>query len=266
MGAEVEERIAFGRTMARAQIAIFEGSFGRVASQWKYDGTRVTEADLALSHSIEAAISARFPEDLFLSEELDPDGGVIALNSKYAWLVDPIDGTNNFARGIPACSISIALLEDGMPIFGFVYDHMSRGLIYGGPGRGLRVDDREIALSNDEPSAHSILGAQHCGTDRTLRHDCALQKRFKIRNFGSSAIQLAYVAAGWLDGVIAHKVNTWDIAAGVALLNAVSGRIHYFEEDPFPIGAFDVRKKTFGFLAGSPKMAVAMLDAIDSDC
>ena len=103
----LKNRVAFGRSLVRKHIAFFEKSFGRVTSQWKYDGTRVTEADLTLSRAFETELAERFPEDLFLSEELDSESGSIRVDSEYAWLVDPIDGTNNFARGIPACSISV---------------------------------------------------------------------------------------------------------------------------------------------------------------
>lgn len=256
----LKERIAFGHSLVAKQISFFEKSFGKVDSQWKYDGSRVTEADLRLSGAFESALSECFPEDLFLSEELDADRGPIRVNSRFAWLVDPIDGTNNFARGIAACSISVALLRDGFPVYGFLYDHMSRSLIHGGEAYGVRVDDREQRFLDDEPTRHSIVGAQHCGLEESLEDDRALQQRFKIRNFGSSAIQLAYAVVGWTDGVIAHRVNTWDIAAGVAMMQAVKGRIHYFEEDPFPIESFDVRRPTFGYLAGSPRMVEAMLD------
>ena len=260
MDNEIEDRVAFGHSLVAKQISFFEASFGRVTSQWKYDGSRVTEADLTLSRAFETALSERFPGDLFLSEELDADRGAIAVNERFAWLVDPIDGTNNFARGIPACSISVALLENGMPVYGFVYDHMSRSLIHGGEGYGVRIGERELHFLDEKPTSQSIVGAQHCALEESLKDDSALQQRFKIRNFGSSAIQLVYVVVGWIDGVIAHRVNTWDVAAGVAMMRAAGGRIHYFEEDPFPLETFDVRKHTFAYMAGSPQMLDAMLE------
>ncbi len=260
MSNELTDRIAFGRTAVEEQIEFFVERFGRVDSQWKYDGTRVTEADLNLSKAFEGALSGRFSEDQFLSEEIDSETGAIRLESKYSWLLDPIDGTNNFARAIPACSISLALLEDGVPVYGYVYDHMTQSLIHGGAGLGLRVDDREAGLSDEPPSFQCIVGAQHCEMEETIADDVALQRKFKIRNFGSSAIQLAYTAVGWLDGVIAHRVSSWDIAAGVAMMNEVGGRIVYFGTEPFPVTAFDVRTPTLSYLAGSPAMVDAMLE------
>lgn len=255
----LKNRVTFGRAMVRKHIAFFEESFGRVTSQWKYDGTRVTEADLTLSRAFETEVAEHFPEDLFLSEELDSESGSISVDSEFAWLVDPIDGTNNFARGIPACSISVGLLKDGLPVYGFLYDQMSRSIIHGGEGFGVWVDDREARIFDEEPNGHSIVGAQHCGLEESLKDDRALQQRFKIRNFGSSAIQLAYTVVGWTDGVIAHRVNVWDIAAGVAMMREAGGCIHYFESDPFPLKSFDVRRPTFGYIGGRRQMMDAML-------
>ena len=196
-----------------------------------------------------------------MSEELDRDSSPVAVSQGFAWLVDPIDGTNNFARGVPSCSISVALLEEGRPVYGFIYDHMSRSVLDGGPEKGVFVDGQERSISNSPPSSQSIVGGQHCGMERSSNDDRALQSRFKIRNFGSSAIQLAYVAVGIMDGVIAHKVNTWDIAAGIAMLEAAGGSVRYFVPDPFPLSSFDVSSEPFGYLAASPAVYKAMIEA-----
>lgn len=245
----------------QSQAEIFARHFGKVESQWKSDGSRVTQADFAISQAIESAVEARFSDDSFLSEELDPQSSPISVSDRFTWLVDPIDGTNNFARGIPSCSISVALLEAGRPVYGFVYDRMSRSQIDGGPDKGVFVDGREVRISESPPSPQSIIGGQHCGTGRSAEDDLALQKRFKIRNFGSSAIQLAYVAVGWLDGVIAHRVNTWDIAAGIAMIEATGGSVRYFAPDPFPLSSFDVNSEPFGYLAAPTQLYQAMIEA-----
>jgi len=258
----IEERIAAGRAAVEVQARFFESRFGRVDSQWKYDGSRVTEADLSISQALKGELENRFPEDQFLSEEMDPEKDPMQLNSEYTWLADPIDGTNNFARGIPACAISLALLMNGLPVYGIIYDHMSRGVIHGGTGRGVYVGEQKASLSAETPSPQSLVGAQHCETGEKENDDRALQRLFKIRNLGSSAIQLAYVAVGWMDGVVAHRVNTWDIAAGVAMVQEVKGRIEYFDSDPFPLKQFDVTKAPFGYLAGSPEIVEQMLQAM----
>ena len=261
MSGGLDDRIAFGKELLRAQAEMFVRHFGKVESQWKSDGSRVTEAESAISKSIESELSNRFHDDLFLSEELDQDSSPVSVSRRFAWLVDPIDGTNNFARGIPSCSISVALLEEGQPVYGFIYDHMSRSIFDGGPGRGVFADGQERCISNSPPSPQSIVGGQHCEIERNFNDDRALQSRFKIRNFGSSALQLAYVAVGLIDGVIAHKVNTWDIAAGIAMLEAGGGSVRYFVPNPFPLSLFDVSSEPFGYLAASPALCQAMIEA-----
>ena len=118
------------------------------------------------------------------------------------------------------------------------------------------------SVSDADPGFQSIVGCQHCESESDLADDRALQKRFKIRNFGSSAVQLAYVAAGWLDGLIAHRVNSWDIAAGVALVEEAGGAVHFFDVEPFPVKRFEVGGSSFSYLAGSKPMVEAMREAI----
>ncbi|HCR28438.1 MAG TPA: inositol monophosphatase [Opitutae bacterium] len=261
MSGGLDDRIDFGRELMRAQTETFTRYFGQVESQWKSDGSRVTEADFAISKAFESELENRFSDDLFLSEELDAASLPIQVSERFAWLVDPIDGTNNFARGIPSCSISVALLEEGRPVYGFIYDHMSRSLIDGGQDKGVFVEGQKRHCLDRPPSPQSIVGGQHCGTGRSAEDDLALQKRFKVRNFGSSAIQLAYVGVGWLDGVIAHRVNTWDIAAGVAMIQAAGWQIRYFDAEPFPLDSFDVSSKPFGYLAAPPSVLESMVEA-----
>lgn len=262
MSNKIEDRIAAGRSIVEEQAKFFESRFGRVDSQWKHDGSRVTEADLKISKALQVELNRKFPEDLFLSEETDPENGSLDVDTEYVWLADPIDGTNNFARGIPACAISLALLQNGIPVYGIIYDHMSRSLIHGGDGFGVFVGDKKTFVSAEEPSAQSIVGAQHCEVGEREQEDRALQRLFKIRNLGSSAIQLAYVAVGWLDGVVAHRVNTWDIAAGVVLVREAKGCIEYFDSDPFPLKQFDVKKPPFSYAAGSPAILKQMIEAM----
>jgi myo-inositol-1(or 4)-monophosphatase len=97
------------------------------------DETRVTFADFAISENILTELRRSFPDDDFLSEEGNPADEVLPLRARFAWLLDPIDGTNNYALGMPACAISLALLRDGEPLYGFVYDLGREGWSRAGP-------------------------------------------------------------------------------------------------------------------------------------
>lgn len=250
----LEARIAHGKQVVSDKIAYFNSQFGDVASHWKFDGSRVTEADLHLSKVISEALGAEFPDDQQFSEELDHGDTPIEVKAGYSWLLDPIDGTNNFARSIPNCSISLALLKDGNPIYGYVYDYGSGKLIHGGAGRGLWVGEQKVERRESDLNGQSLIATQTLADSVAIRDDDALRMVFKLRAFGSSAIHMAYAALGWIDGVIAHRVKSWDIAGGMALLAAVGGSTRFFDTEVFPIKTFSTKADGFSHIAGSEKL------------
>jgi len=256
-----ENRIEVALRIVEDQKDLFSRFFGNVASEWKGDGSRVTEADHALSNSLKDAFAREFPDDAFLSEELP--SGELSVDSEYAWLVDPIDGTNNFARGLNTCSISVGLLRDGDPIYGCIYDHSFKAIFHGGPGKGLSIGNRQIQPRREPISKQSIVASQESSHGSALEESTAVTSHFKTRALGSSALHIAYVAAGMMDGSIAHLNHSWDIAAGVALLKATEADIHYLDESPFPMKTFNTASKPFGYITGSPSMITAIRDVID---
>ncbi|MCH6258041.1 inositol monophosphatase [Puniceicoccaceae bacterium K14] len=250
----LEERISFGIEVVGGQIGYFSKMFGLVASEWKHDGSRVTEADLTLSTSIMEEIKEAFPSDQFFSEELEPESCPITVKPGYSWMLDPIDGTNNFANGISLCGISLALLKDGDPVYGFVYDHASRKLYHGGENKGMFAGDTPIKIDRESVSSQSIISVQTAASEESVSDVSKLQMKFKVRSFGSSALHLTYVTVGLADGVVEHSIKTWDIAAGYAILKASGGEFRFFGEPQFPLREFHVQSKGFGFMAGSPSV------------
>src|SRR5882757_1207205 len=115
-------RIAAGQRAVQAQTALMHREFGRTSFTLKSDGTRVTPVDIAISEGIVAELRAQFPDDDFFSEELTQADAPIPLTKRFAWVLDPIDGTNNYAMGIAHCAISLGLLENGRPAYGVIYD------------------------------------------------------------------------------------------------------------------------------------------------
>ncbi|MBD5780217.1 inositol monophosphatase [Pelagicoccus sp. NFK12] len=261
----LEGRIAYGKKAVLEQVAYFTAQFGDVASQWKFDGSRVTEADLHLSRVFSERIAAEFPSDQFFSEELEHGTEPIEVKPGYSWLLDPIDGTNNFARSIPNCSISLALLENGNPVYGYVYDHGTRKLVHGGRGHGLWLDEQRVQRKEAELNSQSLIATQTLADETALADDDALRMAFKLRAFGSSAIHMAYTALGWLDGVIAHRVKAWDIAGGMALLAAVGGSTRFFDTEVFPMKTFSSKASGFAHIAGSQELCDSMERAIGKE-
>lgn len=248
---EVLTRIDAAKAAVMSQTELLQREFGRAQTRWKSDGTRVTPVDIAISENIVRALQAKFGDDQFFSEELADTDQPIPVRSRFCWVLDPIDGTNNYATGIAHCAISLALLENGVPIYGVIYDLSRRVLIHGGPGFGLWDGDRAASVKSEPPSAQSLLGF-HSPYDRAMAaHAQLIIENFKIRGLGSSTLHLAYVAIGILDGTVDHNVKVWDIAAAVPLCLAGGGEIHFLNGEQFPMKQFDLKMKRIQYIAGN---------------
>ena len=257
----IRERVEEAKAAVLAQVNLLQEHFGRAETRWKSDGTRVTAVDLAISANLVEWLSRRFPEDQFFSEELTEAVAPIPVTSRYAWVLDPIDGTNNYAMGIAHCAISLALLEDGMPVYGVIYDLSRHTLMHGGPGVGVFDGDRAAAVRTAELTAQSLIGF-HAPSDRRFSgHVLDVAARAKLRALGSSTLHLAYVAVGILDGTVDHNVKVWDIAAAVPMVEAGGGCVRYLNGPVFPLRAFDLRMGRIFYVAGSPAV-VARLEEI----
>jgi myo-inositol-1(or 4)-monophosphatase len=252
MASEIEMRIEAAKAAVQAQIGALHDGFRRAASSWKADGTRVTTADLAISGAILRDLLDRFPGDQAFSEEMPGADRPIAVTARYCWVLDPIDGTNNYAAGIPICAISLALLEDGAPVYGVVYDLARRTLVHGGPERGVFDGDQPARVNARDPDSTSLIGI-HSPYDPTFAGQAeSVIREFKLRGLGSSTLHLAYVGIGLLDGVVDHNVRVWDIAAAHAIAVGGGAEVRYLRNPPFPLRAFAVTAPRIHYVAGNP--------------
>ena len=197
---ELLSRIEAAKKAVLSQTELLHREFGKAESKWKSDGTRVTAIDIAISENIFKALSAEFPADHYFSEELANDPAPIPVTATYAWVLDPIDGTNNFALGIPHCAISLGLMVDGQPAYGVVYDLSRRVLMHGGPGFGMFDGDRPATVSTAAHNKETLIGFHSPFDKKLVPMTEAILTHFKIRGLGSATLHLAYVAAGILDG------------------------------------------------------------------
>ena len=248
----LQVRIATGRSAVLAQVELFRKNLGRVESQWKTDDSRVTRIDHAISRNLEAYIRELYPLDHFCSEEGQETDEPTPLENRFTWVADPVDGTNNYATGIPVCAISLGLFEEGQPVYGFLYD-LSRGILTeGGLDQGLLEDGKKIKALPEAPlGSRSTIGMHFPMPQDKLQKLMSLVESRRLRSIGSGALNLLHAATGRIDGAIDCKVRIWDIAAGVAFAAATGRQIHFLEGSPFPLQEFSVNSPLTPYYCGT---------------
>lgn len=258
----VEQRIAVAKQCVLAETELMHREFGRARSHIKHDGTRVTPVDIAISEHIQESVLKSFTRDQFFSEELTPTDAPTPVTAEFCWVLDPIDGTNNYANGISHCAISLALLKQGMPVYGVIYDMARRVLIHGGPGRGVWEAEKAVKARSTGPSHESLIGFHSPVEKSYAAEGKRVIENFKIRGLGSSTLHLAYVAIGLLDGVVEHNNKLWDIAAACALIEEAGAEIHYLTQSPFPLKQFTLKADRVQYVTGSHSMCVRLHEVI----
>lgn len=248
----LEKRIKAGYEAVDSKVAFFQKLFGNVESRWKSDRSRVTEADLTISREIEKQILGAFPEDQFFSEETQELDQPVSLTAEFVWIIDPVDGTNNFALGMAMCAISLGLLRNGMPVYGFVYDASRRLIMHGGKGCGAFEGENMFSPSQRRETDELFAAFDGFSSGGVFDLLVALRgKGIKVRNVGSGTLHLAYTANGLLDGSFSNRVHVWDIAAAYAFCQAVGSEVHFFNDSLFPLTAFDLKAPRVYYYAGT---------------
>jgi myo-inositol-1(or 4)-monophosphatase len=264
MDSALRHRVNVARVALREQKEFFHNQLGKVVSEWKADDTRVTFADFAISERVLRALRSSFPKDDAFSEESSSGDEMLPLTAKYSWVLDPVDGTNNYALGMRTCGISLALLKGGQPYYGFIYDGSTGELIEGGPGQPLLVDGRRWRLDPRPFDQQCGMVAVHfplaAGRGAQLT---ALLEQYRVRSLGSAALHLAYSALGRLDGFFDEKVRIWDIAAGLALLAAAGKQVRWLSDQPFPLRVADFAAPHLRLYGGSAGFVTAMEGWLD---
>jgi len=190
----------------------------------------VTEADHASEKAIFEVIKEDYPDHFLLSEE----AGEIKMDSNYKWIIDPIDGTVNFAHGLPICCVSIAVEQDGEMILGAVYNPFIKEFYFAQRGYGATLNDKKIAVSNETSLGKSCLvtGFPYSYLDQPNGPLEVFSKLIRagvpVRRLGSAAMDLCWVAAGRFDGFYEHKLQAWDSAAGFLIVEEAGGRVSDF--------------------------------------
>jgi myo-inositol-1(or 4)-monophosphatase len=182
----------------------------------------VSMADKKTEELIREELHARFPDHAFLGEESVASFDAAANSGKPVWVVDPIDGTTNFLRGVPMWAVSIGLVVDNEPEVGVIVCPRQDEVFAAARGEGATLDNVKIVPSKTTALAKAQIGLGSSGRTQ-MDHVIAVQTQLTrngadVRRFGSACIQMAYVACGRLDGYLELHLNAWDVAAGLVIM------------------------------------------------
>jgi myo-inositol-1(or 4)-monophosphatase len=193
----------------------------------------VTEVDRAAEAAIIETLSTAYPQHAFLAEE--SGASQTAKDAEFTWIIDPLDGTTNFIHGFPQYAVSIGLRHRGLMTQAVVYDPTRNELFTASRGRGAFLNDRRIRVSRRAHLRESLIGTGF--PFRQLEHLDEYVRMFKriteetagIRRPGAAALDLAYVAAGRLDGFWEFGLSPWDMAAGTLIILEAGGMVCDFD-------------------------------------
>ena len=196
-----------------------------------------SEVDGLAEEAIVKELRKANPDYAILGEE----GGAQKGNrgpSRYTWVIDPLDGTSNYLRGLPHWCVSIALCEGPEPLHGVVFDPLRNELFIATRGAGAQLNDKRIRVAERKDLAGAVIATGFPPRERKradAQLDCVkalLQEAEDVRRTGSAALDLAYVAAGRVDAYFEAGVQAWDVAAGALLVREAGGRVCDFKGAP----------------------------------
>jgi myo-inositol-1(or 4)-monophosphatase len=213
-----------------------EGLGKRKRIEYKGEINLVTEIDRRAERVITKLISARYPEHAILAEEGEGKKG----RTGYKWIIDPLDGTTNYAHGYPCFCSSIALEQEGEVILGVVYDPLRDELFSAEKAKGAYLNGKRISVSSTGRLIRSLLAT---GFTYDIKRDQRNLKHFRnfilssqaIRRDGSAALDLCYLGAGRFDGFWEMKLSAWDVAAGALIVGEAGGKVTDFRGGKFSI-------------------------------
>jgi myo-inositol-1(or 4)-monophosphatase len=223
--------------------ALLREAYGKVTAREKGPGDLVTDADLASQRLIARRLEEAFPGHTLLAEE---EGATPDPSRPWRWVVDPLDGTINFAHGFPFWAVSIALEHEGRLVVGVVHDPIAGSTYSAAAGRGMTHNGRAVRVSGvDRLRASLITTALPIDLAAEADLQMAYMRRFStgthsVRRTGSSALNLAIVAAGGCEVCYATSMNPWDAAAGVVLVREAGGVVSGLTGGPYDLYAMEI--------------------------
>ena len=214
----------------------------------------VTEIDRAAEQTIIDTLIEAYPSHSVLAEE----SGKSEKESENVWIIDPLDGTTNFIHGFPQYCISIALQQRGVVTHALIYDPNRNDMFTASKGNGAFLNDRRLRVSRCEALKDSLIGTGFPARDLSFLEQ--YMEMFKLvtercqglRRPGAAALDLAYVAAGYLDGFFEKGLSPWDMAAGSLIIGEAGGIVADFSGEA-------VHMETGNVIAGNPRIFYQLL-------
>ncbi len=210
---------------------IIKKHFLKVGYKLKGRANPVTLADIKSQDLIVRTIKKNFPDHSIIAEE----SGLTRNHKEKVWILDPLDGTVNYAHGYPHCAVSLAYVSNNMPIIGFIYNPIQEELFYAVKGRGAFLNSKRIKVSSNKSLTNSLL-ATGFAYDRAQKAEfyCSFYADFMkishdIRRAGAASLDMAWTACGRLDGYWEFNLKPWDVAAGILIACEAGGKVTDFK-------------------------------------
>ncbi|MGD1919801.1 MAG: inositol monophosphatase family protein [Pleurocapsa sp.] len=215
------------------------GKFNNVQEKGR-QGDLVTEADILAVAEVLKVLNRHLPDHQILAEE---SGALGNANSQYLWAIDPLDGTTNYAHGLPLVATSVGLMIDGVPSVGAVYNPFSDELFRAAKGLGATCNRIPIRVSQTEELSKSLLITGFAydrreTTDNNYAEFCHMTHLTQgVRRLGCASMDLAGVACGRLDGYWERGIQPWDMAAGIVIVEEAGGKVTAYDGSPLDIAS-----------------------------
>jgi myo-inositol-1(or 4)-monophosphatase len=215
--------------------------YGKVSASHKFDRSLTTKADMESENMIRDLLQKRFPDYSILGEETGRTGK----ESDYLWVIDPLDGTTNYAFQNPFFDISLGLVYKSKPIMGVVFYPPQNELFYAEKGGGAYLNNARITVSDRNKFDDSIIAFCHGRDQQSVRRMINAFSRIKpvnnkVRQLGAAALELCYVACGRIDAFFMVGINPWDVAAGATILKEAGGKVSDFTGKDFDLTSHDI--------------------------
>lgn len=257
----VLSRLNFALDLARRAGELLRSGYGRSGDvHYKGPIDPVTEFDLRSEALIRESIQRSFPGDSIQGEE-----GGISRGGDGRWVIDPLDGTVNFSHAVPIFAVTFAYLQGGRPVLGVTYDPLRDEMFHASAGNGAWLNGQRLQVSTCGQLDRALLVSGfpydvRSAPDNNLSHYAAFTLRsLGVRRFGAASLDLAYVAAGRLDGYWEFSIEAWDVAAGMLMVEEAGGRVTRADGQPDPL------QPPTAILASNGRLHAAMLAVLNRD-